>query len=100
MPICIQLTLSISIIKLGDWVAGLHFVKEHSGEKIERKLFECVSKVYNSFSEVCRNRSIRNDFSLRKEVKSVFKEFIPWRSTITAHGVIAILTGRHSWNGN
>ena len=56
----------ISIIKVG----GLHFVKERSGEKIERKLFELVSEVNNSFSQACTNVFIRNDFSLGKEVKS------------------------------
>ena len=56
----------ISIIKVG----GLHFVKERSGEKIERKLFERVSEVNNSFSQACTNVFIRNDFSLVKEVKS------------------------------
>ena len=38
-PMSIQITLPILIIKLDDWVAGLHFIKERSGEKIERKLF-------------------------------------------------------------
>ena len=28
MPISIQTTVSISIIKLDDWVAGLHFIRE------------------------------------------------------------------------
>ena len=45
---------------------------ESSGEKIERKLFERVSEVYNSFSEVCRNCFITNDFNLRTDVKSCF----------------------------
>ena len=50
MPISTQITLSASIIKLDDLVAGLDFIKECSGEKIERKLFDRVSEVYNSFS--------------------------------------------------
>ena len=37
------------MIKLDDWVAGLHFIKESSGEKTERKMFERMSEVYNSF---------------------------------------------------
>ena len=29
----VEITLAISIIKLDDWVAGLHFIKERLGEK-------------------------------------------------------------------
>ena len=54
MPISIQTTVSISIIKLDDWVAGLHFIRECSGEKVKRKLFENISQIY----------FIRNKFSL------------------------------------
>ena len=50
MPIYIQITLSISIIQLGDLAAGRHFTKERPGEKIEKKLFERVSEINISFS--------------------------------------------------
>ena len=49
MPIYIQITLSISIIQLDDLAVGLHFTKERSREKIEKKLFERVSEINNSF---------------------------------------------------
>ena len=62
-----QITSSFPIISLGDWVAGLHFMKELSGKKIERKLLEYVQKFTIHFR---RNRFIRNDFSLKKDIKS------------------------------
>ena len=72
-PISIQITLSISVVKLDNRVAELHFIIEWSGEKIKRKFFKSVSELYNSFSYVCRSFFTRNDFRLRKEVKSWFR---------------------------
>ena len=44
-----QITSSFPVISLGDWVAGLHFMKELSGKKTEEIAGVC-SEVYYSFS--------------------------------------------------
>ena len=69
-------TQIISFISFNYFVRQLSsltaFYKRTFRKENERKLFQSVSKVYNSFSQVCRNRFIRNYFSLRKQFKSWF----------------------------
>ena len=61
-------------------MSGLHFTKQRSGEKIDRKLFECVSEVYNLFSYVCMNRFRRNCFRYKKIKKILLLPRIGWLS--------------------